>query len=96
MLLTLFCALRARWDAAAVLLGLSVHWKIYPVVYGVACVGVIGREACDNGSGSVAERKGGADGGRGWLRIWVNERTIRFAVISAGTFFALGLAMYAV
>lgn len=42
VLATLYCALRARWDAAAVLLGLATHWKIYPFVYGAACLGVIG------------------------------------------------------
>ena len=42
VLATLYCAYSARWDAAAILLGLSTHWKIYPFVYGVACLGVIG------------------------------------------------------
>lgn len=41
VLLTLYFALDGRWDKAAVCLGLSTHWKIYPFVYGVACLGVI-------------------------------------------------------
>lgn len=83
VLSTLYCALTARWDAAAVLLGISTHWKIYPFVYGVACLGVIS----------------GVDGRKTW-RAWawsmVNHRTMRFGVLSAGVFFLLGGAMYAV
>ncbi|KAJ7510049.1 glycosyltransferase family 50 protein [Mycena galericulata] len=81
VLLTLYAALKGRWDAAAIALGLSTHWKIYPVIYGVACVGVIG------GSGS-------AKGWRGYLHTLVNARTVRFAVLSASTFFCLGVGCY--
>jgi phosphatidylinositol glycan class M len=76
VLATLACALRGRWDAAAVGLGLATHWKVYPVVYGVACVSAIAGE-----------------GGWGW-RAWVNVRTARFALVSAGTFGLLGLGCY--
>lgn len=92
VLLTLFCALRGRWDAAAVLLGLSTHWKIYPVIYGVSCVGVIATEH---------QRNGQKDRPRGLLPrmiqhidVFVTAKTVRFAGISAGTFFILGLSMY--
>ena len=81
VLATLYYALKGRWDLSAVLLGLSTHWKIYPFIYGVACLGVIGST-------------GGA-AGRGWLGTVVNGRTIRFALISAATFIALGVGMYA-
>ncbi|ETW85961.1 glycosyltransferase family 50 protein [Heterobasidion irregulare TC 32-1] len=98
VLLTLFCALRGRWNTAAVLLGLSTHWKIYPVIYGVACVGVIGREQ-EQRSDSPTRRKGVHDRMtriKRYVKIFVNVQTIRFATISAGTFFALGLVMYAI
>ncbi|KAJ7444927.1 glycosyltransferase family 50 protein [Mycena latifolia] len=81
VLLTLYAALKGRWDAAAIALGLSTHWKIYPVIYGVACVGVIG----------------GSENARGWkgyLRALVNLRTIRFAALSASTFLCLGAGCY--
>ncbi|KAL1944684.1 hypothetical protein VTO73DRAFT_3114 [Trametes versicolor] len=84
VLATLYYALKNRWDVSAVLLGLSTHWKIYPFIYGVACLGVIGSQ------GAV---------GRGWQGICstlVNGRTIRFGVISATTFLALGAVMYAI
>ncbi|KAJ6597062.1 glycosyltransferase family 50 protein [Mycena vulgaris] len=81
VLLTLYAALKGRWDAAAIALGLSTHWKIYPVIYGVACLGVIG--------GSEK-----AKGWNGYLRALVNQRTIRFAALSASTFLCLGAGCY--
>ncbi|KAH0583448.1 GPI mannosyltransferase 1 [Termitomyces sp. J132] len=83
VLLTLYAALHSRWDAAAILLGLSTHWKIYPVIYGVACLGVIGG----------AER---AQGWKGYMRALVNAKTLRFTMLSAGTFFVLGGACFAI
>ncbi|KAJ6525628.1 glycosyltransferase family 50 protein [Mycena capillaripes] len=83
VLLTLYAALKGRWDAAAVALGLSTHWKIYPVIYGVACLGVIGGPAT-------------APAWKGYLRTLVNPRTIRFAALSAFTFLALGAGCYLV
>ena len=88
VLLTLDSALRKRWDSAAIWLGVSTHWKIYPVIYGVSCLGVIGNVARRT---SLAD----ADGVLKYLRSLVNRRTARFAMISAGTFFALGLTCYA-
>lgn len=82
VLLTLFCALTRRWGWAAALLGLSVHWKIYPVIYGVGCLGVV-----DTDEGGVCGRKG-------WAATLVNQRTIRFGMISAGTFLTLGGVCY--
>lgn len=83
VLSTLYCALKGKWGAAAVLLGLSTHWKIYPFIYGIACLGVIGRQGGQRcGSGS-------------WLGILVNARTLRFTAISLVTFAGLGALMYA-
>ncbi|KAJ7271962.1 glycosyltransferase family 50 protein [Mycena haematopus] len=83
VLLTLYAALKGRWDAAAVALGLSTHWKIYPVVYGVACLGIIGGPPPTSGW-------------KGYFQTLVNLRTIRFTVLSASTFFALGAGCYLV
>jgi len=105
VLLTLFCAMRGRWDWTAVFLGLCTHWKIYPVIYGVSCVGVIGRErqrgSSSGSSGSDSSEKK-VEGREVFPKIaqyiddFINARTARFAVISAGTFFALGVCMYSV
>ncbi|KAH7912217.1 glycosyltransferase family 50 protein [Hygrophoropsis aurantiaca] len=85
VLLTLTLALDSRWDTAALLLGISAHWKIYPVIYGLGCLGVISAQANHNS-------------GWGWsyLKVLVNLRTIRFALFSAGTFIMLGAACYPV
>ncbi|KAJ4487785.1 GPI mannosyltransferase 1 [Lentinula aciculospora] len=42
VLLTLYGALKNRWDMAAIMLGVSVHWKIYPAIYGFACISALG------------------------------------------------------
>ncbi len=82
VLATLYFAYGGQWDIAAVLLGLSTHWKIYPFIYGVACLGVIANE--------------GSRTGGGWLTGLVTWKGVRFAAISAGTFALLGVTMYAV
>ncbi|KAJ3895731.1 GPI mannosyltransferase 1 [Lentinula edodes] len=41
VLLTLYGALKNRWDLAAIMLGVSVHWKIYPAIYGFACISAL-------------------------------------------------------
>ncbi|KAI0372911.1 glycosyltransferase family 50 protein [Pilatotrama ljubarskyi] len=84
VLATLYYALKGRWDVSAFLLGLSTHWKIYPFIYGVACLGVIG--------GRVLVGRGLAGLGRSL----VNARTVRFGQVSAMTFVGLGAAMYAI
>jgi len=84
------------------LLGLSTHWKIYPVIYGVSCVGVIGMEyqhqQQDSSGGKTRTQKA-----RGvlfptrivrYIDVFVNAKTVRFTAISAGTFFLLGILMY--
>ncbi|PPQ63270.1 hypothetical protein CVT24_006795 [Panaeolus cyanescens] len=85
VLLTLYASLKGHWDASAVLLGVSTHWKIYPLVYGVSCLGVIGNQVARSTSR--------------WSSLWssvVNKKTIRFFLISAGTFSSLGLICYAI
>lgn len=92
VLFTLFCALRGRWDRTAVLLGLSTHWKIYPVIYGVSCVGVIGMEHQQDRE--KTELRGVFPRIVRYIDVLVNAKTVRFAAISAGTFLLLGGLMY--
>lgn len=43
VLATLYYAIRGRWDATAIWFGLSVHWKIYPIIYGSSLLMLIGQ-----------------------------------------------------
>ncbi|THV06697.1 glycosyltransferase family 50 protein [Dendrothele bispora CBS 962.96] len=79
VLMTLYASLTKRWDAAAIMLGVSTHWKIYPVVYGVACVSAL---------------SGGSVGSTSWHLSLVNQKTIRFALLSAFTFGILNVVCF--
>ncbi|KAI6118830.1 glycosyltransferase family 50 protein [Pisolithus croceorrhizus] len=84
ILLTLYFALKRQWDTAAILLGVSTHWKIYPVIYGVSCVT------------AIASQTRGANKGHRLLQGLFCKESIRFAVVSASTFFILGALCYAI
>jgi len=84
VLCTLYFSLKDRWDLAAIFLGLSTHWKIYPFIYGVACLSVISSSTPRANSPLI-----------NYLRWLINARAARFATLSAGTFALLGVAMYA-
>jgi GPI mannosyltransferase 1 subunit M len=92
VLLTLFCALRGLCDTAAVLLGVSAHWKIYPIIYGVSCIGVIATE--HQHGRRKARARGMSPRIIQWIDVFVNAKTVKFVVISAGTFLTLGALMY--
>ncbi len=89
VLSTLHAIMNERWTTAAVFLGLSAHWKIYPAIYGVSCVCLIGSLS------PYAKRKGWS-GRMAWVKILVNPRTIKFAVVSTLTFGTLGALCYTV
>jgi phosphatidylinositol glycan class M len=88
VLLTLHALLSERWTLAAVFLGLSTHWKIYPVIYGVSCVCLIGF------LNSYTKRR--ETGWVSWLKVLVNPRAIKFVLVSAVTFGLLGVLCYSV
>lgn len=77
---------KRRWDVAAVMLGISAHWKVYPIIYGVSLVAVIASERSKAGRGE--------DGLFAWLRALVNVQSVRFALLSAGTFMLLNGIVY--
>ena len=83
VLLTLYASLKGWWDLSAILLGLCTHWKIYPMIYGIGCLGVIGDSGRDTSNSSS------------YLRTVVNPKTIRFTIISALTFLLFGAGCYA-
>ena len=70
------------------LLGLCVHWKIYPVIYGPAIVWWMGREKVK--AGGKREEKTYAQ----LMKDFVTWERVVFGVTALGTFIALNGAMY--
>lgn len=85
VLLTLDCALQDKWNLAAIGLGISTHWKIYPVIYAASCLAAI------NGPASGKDRSA-----IHIVKSTLSWRSVRFAAISAGTFLLLGFGCYIV
>jgi phosphatidylinositol glycan class M len=81
VLACLYAAETDRWDWAAVLLGLSTHFKIYPFIYGVSCVMRLGSFEKWPANPSKALLVG---------------PVLRFFALAASTFIGLNLAMYLV
>ncbi|KIK57633.1 glycosyltransferase family 50 protein [Collybiopsis luxurians FD-317 M1] len=86
VLLTLYAALRGRWNWAAVMLGVCVHWKIYPAIYGFACIGAL----------ASPHTSRGGDRGFGWVKRYLNRRVCSFGLVSVSTFGLLTGACYLV
>ena len=86
VVLTLYYMLSSptRLDAAAVVLGIATHWKVYPFIYGASLLAVLGSEP-------HRKHKGGL---WGFLRSMVNKKGLRFAILSFGTFMLLNAGMY--
>jgi phosphatidylinositol glycan class M len=58
---------------------------VFPFIYGVGCLGVVGRSKRGDKEEGVLRR---------WAGTLVNLRTIRFVMLSVGTFAALGVCCY--
>ena len=85
VLLTLDSALREKWDLAAIGLGISTHWKIYPIIYAASCLSVINGPASGKDLNIIRI-----------IKSTLSWRSVRFAAISAGTFLLLGSGCYIV
>lgn len=81
---TLSLLLSGRLDGAAVLLGFSVHFKLYPVIYGASVLAYLS-----------SPRKGVQES---WIENFKDgsawRRRSRFAAISITTLFVLNTLMY--
>ena len=90
VILTLYFALSRRWDAAAFMLGVATHWKIFPVIYAASVVSFLAtRREKEN-----VKQVGVMSSTIRWVTNLVNRETIRFGIISGGTFMVLNFAMY--
>ncbi|ESZ98323.1 glycosyltransferase family 50 protein [Sclerotinia borealis F-4128] len=99
----LWAVLRGRVAVAGVLLGLGVHLKIYPVVYGVSIVWFLDRETIAGFEGkriSGREKKMGKRGSGKRDDVWgkvtgfMNRERIVLVVTSLVTFMGLNALMY--
>ncbi|KAF8586547.1 glycosyltransferase family 50 protein [Ramaria rubella] len=78
---TLYLVMKGRGPLAALLFGLSVHWKIYPIVYGASILS----SYCTPSTKSITKN---------WFVRLANPRRITFAVLSAGTFVTVTGILY--
>jgi phosphatidylinositol glycan class M len=83
---TLSLALKGRMDAAAAMLGLAVHFKIYPFIYGASILAFLGSKAkgTKEKEGTVAR-----------IVALVTKERVRFTVVSLASFFMLNAVMFA-
>ncbi|KAJ1678181.1 GPI mannosyltransferase 1, partial [Spiromyces aspiralis] len=92
-LLSFYCLMKKQLGTSAVIFGLAVHLKLYPIIYALPLLVVLDkpvfeprppRSSSPPCSGSIIERLVG----------WSNIYRVKFAIISASTFFALNLLMF--
>ncbi|GJJ12594.1 hypothetical protein Clacol_006837 [Clathrus columnatus] len=72
---TLFSIVRRHHTLAAILFGLSVHWKIYPIIYGASILAFYGALSSKNAFGN-------------WFTRLFTVPGLKFGTISALTFFS--------
>ncbi len=86
-LLSLYLILTERYTVAAIVFGLAVHFKIYPIIYAVPFFLFIGaRHTPSGGKFSVLR----------WIRTKFTPESVRFAIISASVFIGLTYVFYRV
>jgi GPI mannosyltransferase 1 subunit M len=80
---TLYLILKGERVLAALLFGLSVHWKIYPIIYGASVLAFYGAQVRHNTT--VPSN---------WFFRTASPRGIAFGVLSATTFIGVTGALY--
>lgn len=82
----LYSAKRSNWDLAAILLGLAVHLKIYPFLYGAAVLARLRTEQRKSTKNNLLTH---------WIYS-INRHQVRFSLISFSTFIILNSIMYSI
>jgi phosphatidylinositol glycan class M len=85
---TLLAANKQKWFVAAILLGVSVHFKIYPFICGFSLLFAI-----DDDQPPLCEESNTARSSC-WIRWMTNAQRIHLFLRSAATFLILSGAMY--
>jgi len=83
---TLYFALHRKWTRSALLLGMSIHWKIYPIIYMSSLIPFVGAEQ-DN------LRPLGL---KYWAKWCTNRQRLQFVVTTVSSFASLSALMYLV
>ncbi|KIM21618.1 glycosyltransferase family 50 protein [Serendipita vermifera MAFF 305830] len=81
---TLYFALQKRWTLCATLLGLSIHWKIYPIIYLSSLIPLVGAE--DDDFHQI--------GLQYWIKWCTNRKRLQFAATTIFSFGVLSALMY--
>jgi len=81
---------KGRVVTGAVVYGLAVHWRIFPIVYAPAVLLFLGRKNMNKARG--AERRSSRLST--FLAAYVSVKGVVFGLVSAAVFFALGAAMH--
>ncbi|KAG8836215.1 GPI mannosyltransferase 1 [Serendipita sp. 399] len=77
---TLAFALQKRWVACAMMLALSVHWKIYPVIYASSILPFIGADDNSKVAPNTLQY---------WIQWCLNRKRLAFIYVFSGSLFLL-------
>ncbi|KAI4130408.1 MAG: hypothetical protein LQ338_001746 [Usnochroma carphineum] len=96
----LWAVTRRQIGLAGLLLGLAVHFKIYPFIYGPSIVWSLGssspRDPVDKRSPAIDRGTGNPHSIKGIVLAFFNRSRITFCISSLATFASLNLLMYAI
>ncbi|RKP26825.1 glycosyltransferase family 50 protein [Syncephalis pseudoplumigaleata] len=95
VLLVIYCLAVKRADAAAVVFGVAVQLKFYPIIYALALWCAIDDDYTGRTATSEGARRSPASTMTRLYRFFCNGPRIRFGLIAGGVFLGLSAAMYA-
>lgn len=81
---TLALTMRRRYDTAAIMLGLAVHFKIYPFIYGASILASMPPAPSSTGPSPLLTR----------IAAQFTRQRVRFTLVSLATFVILNIGMY--